>query len=102
MILVEKKVSIEKKNYQNMAIRLKKNFKRFYLKKLYKSQIKNYRLFLKKYKLGFYKLRSKLKKKKLNKKNINSIVVKSPQKRIVKKKRVLVSRYYRRLLRRLY
>lgn len=51
MILVEKKVLIEKKNYLSMAIRLKKNFKRFYFKSFYfkrilKSKIKRYNSFL--------------------------------------------------------
>jgi hypothetical protein len=59
MILVEKKVLIEKKNYLNMAIQLRKNFKRFYRKKFYKRRIKNYRNFLKKYRLGFYSLKKK-------------------------------------------
>lgn len=54
MILVEKKVLREKKNYPNMAIRLKKNFKRFYFKSFYfrrilKSKIKRYNSFLKLY-----------------------------------------------------
>ncbi len=45
----------EKKNYLNMAIRLKKNFKRFYYKNFYftrvlKSKIKHYKKFLKLYK----------------------------------------------------
>ena len=52
MILVEKKVLIEKKNYLNMVIRLKKNFKRFYFKSFYfkrilKLKIKRYNSFLK-------------------------------------------------------
>jgi hypothetical protein len=52
MTLAEKKVLKERKNYLNMAIRLKKNFKRFYFKSFYfkrilKSKIKRYNSFLK-------------------------------------------------------
>jgi hypothetical protein len=52
MILVEKRALKERKNYPNMAIRLKKNFKRFYYKSFYfkrilKSKIKRYNSFLK-------------------------------------------------------
>lgn len=38
---------IEKKSYLNMAIRLKRNFRRFYFKRILKSKIRNYNNFLK-------------------------------------------------------
>jgi hypothetical protein len=72
-----------------MAIQLRKNFKRFYRKKFYKRRIKNYRNFLKRYRLGFYNLKRK-KKLKLKKKGKNL------------KKRIINFKFYKRLLRRLY
>jgi hypothetical protein len=47
MISAERRVLIEKKSYLNMAIRLKRNFKRFYFKKLLKKKIKSYNNFIK-------------------------------------------------------
>jgi hypothetical protein len=92
MISVEKRVLTVKKNYLNMAIQLRRNFRRFYFKRFYKEKIKNYKNFLKKYKLGFYNLKRKKKKlrfkKKLLKRNL--------------KRRVITFRSYKRLLRRLY
>ncbi len=74
-----------------MAIRLKKNFKRFYYRKLYREKVKKYKIFLKKYKLGFYNLK-RLKKKKL----------KFRKRKKHLKIRVVRLKFYRRLLRRLY
>jgi len=88
MTLVEKRVSIEKKSYQNMAIRLRKNFKAFYRKRLLEQRIKNYRNFLKKYRSGFYNLKKKKLKLKRKKKYL--------------KRKVISFKSKRRLLKRLY
>jgi hypothetical protein len=88
MILVEKKVLTEKKSYQNMAIRLRKNFKLFYRRKLWKQKIKNYKDFLKKYSSGFYNLKKKKLKLKRRRKHI--------------KRRIISFKWKSRLLRRLY
>jgi hypothetical protein len=91
MILAEKKALTEKKNYQNMAIRLRKNFKRFYYRRRFlRQKIKNFRNFLKKYKAGFYK--RKIKKKKLK--------IRSARRR--SRRRILNFKSYRRLLRKIY
>jgi hypothetical protein len=45
-ILVEKRVLREKKSYLNMAIRLRKNFRRFYYKRFLRSKIKKFNIFL--------------------------------------------------------
>lgn len=78
----------EKKNYLNMAIRLKKNFKRFYFKSFYfkrvlKSKIKRYNNFLKLRSKSLTRLRKRgrngkfrVKKLRLNKKQRVSFVKK--------------------------
>ena len=77
MILVEKKVLIEKKNYLSMAIRPKKNFKRFYFKSFYfkkilKLKIKRYNNFLKLHSRSLLKLkRNKIGKRRIKKLRLN-------------------------------
>lgn len=71
-----------------MAIRLRKNFKVFYRRRLWKQKIKNYKNFLKKYRSGFYNLKKKKLKLKRKKKYL--------------KRKIISFKWKRRLLKRLY